>query len=108
MRLDARRGAVALFGHVDDTVLEAMQTVVGRKLSPEALTETCRAGLKAILYYMGLLQMSLWYHHFGNEFQRSGSFNDLEGVNPPLGSSIRRRDRTWCKKPIAGGGKMRT
>jgi hypothetical protein len=41
--------ADALFGDVDDTIREAVQMVVGRKLSPEALTETCRAGLKAIL-----------------------------------------------------------
>jgi len=33
----------------DDTVREAVQMVVGRNLSPEALTETGRAGLKAIL-----------------------------------------------------------
>jgi len=40
--------ADALFGGVDDTIREAAQMAVGRKLSPETLTETCRAGLKAI------------------------------------------------------------
>jgi hypothetical protein len=40
--------ADARFGAVDDTIREAAQMVVGRKLSPEALTETCRAGFKAI------------------------------------------------------------
>jgi hypothetical protein len=40
--------ADALFGAVDDSIREAVQTVVGRRLSPEALTETCRAGLKAM------------------------------------------------------------
>ncbi len=40
--------ADALFGSVDDTIREAAQMAVGRKLSPETLTETCRAGLKAI------------------------------------------------------------
>jgi len=34
---------------MDDTIREAVQMVVGRKLSPEALTETCRAGWKGIL-----------------------------------------------------------
>jgi hypothetical protein len=46
---EVSNAADALFGHVDDTVRDAVQMVVGRKLSPEALTETCRAGLKAIL-----------------------------------------------------------
>lgn len=46
---EVSNAADALFGHVDDTVREAVQMVIGRKLSPEALTETCRAGLKAIL-----------------------------------------------------------
>jgi hypothetical protein len=46
---EVSNAADALFGHLDDTVREAVQMVVGRKLSPEALTETCRAGLKAIL-----------------------------------------------------------
>jgi hypothetical protein len=46
---EVSNAADALFGHVDDTVREAVRMVVGRKLSPEALTETCRAGLKAIL-----------------------------------------------------------
>jgi hypothetical protein len=40
--------ADALFGEVDDTIREAVQMVVGRKLSPEALTETCSAGLRAV------------------------------------------------------------
>jgi hypothetical protein len=43
-----KKAADALFGDVDDTIREAVQMVVGRKLSPEALTETCRAGWKAI------------------------------------------------------------
>jgi len=45
---EARHAADALFGDTDDTIREAVQMVVGRKLSPEALTETCRAGLQAI------------------------------------------------------------
>jgi hypothetical protein len=40
--------ADALFGNVDDTIREAVQMVVDRKLNPEAFTETCRAGLNAI------------------------------------------------------------
>jgi len=40
--------ADALFGDVNDTIREAAQMALGRKLSPETLTETCRAGLKAI------------------------------------------------------------
>jgi len=43
---EVSNAADALFGHVDDTVREAVQMVVGRKLSPEEFTETCRAGLK--------------------------------------------------------------
>jgi nucleotidyltransferase-like protein len=45
---EVRNAADARFGPVNDTIREAAQMVVGRKLSPEALTETCRAGLKAI------------------------------------------------------------
>ncbi|MGA2264177.1 MAG: GSU2403 family nucleotidyltransferase fold protein [Acidobacteriota bacterium] len=45
---EVSNAADALFGDTDDTIREAVQMVVGRKLSPEALTETCRAGLKAI------------------------------------------------------------
>ena len=40
--------ADALFGGVDDTIRDAAQMAIGRKLIPETLTETCRAGLKAI------------------------------------------------------------
>ena len=40
--------ADALFGNVDDTIREAVQMVVDRKLNPETFTETCRAGLNAI------------------------------------------------------------
>jgi hypothetical protein len=45
---EVSNAADARFGAVDDTIREAAQMVVGRKFSPEALTETCRAGLKAI------------------------------------------------------------
>jgi hypothetical protein len=45
---EVSKAAEALFGDVDDTIREAVQMVVGRKLSPQALTETCRAGLNAI------------------------------------------------------------
>jgi hypothetical protein len=40
--------ADSLFGDVNDMIREAAHMVVGRKLSPEALAETCRAGLRAI------------------------------------------------------------
>jgi len=45
---EVSKAADALFGNVDDTIREAVQMVVGRKLSAEALTETCRAGWKTI------------------------------------------------------------
>jgi hypothetical protein len=41
---EVSNAADARFGAVDDTIREAAQMVVGRKLSPEALTEICRAG----------------------------------------------------------------
>jgi hypothetical protein len=44
---EVSNAAAALFGHLDDTVREEVQMVVGRKLSPEALTETCRAGVES-------------------------------------------------------------
>jgi hypothetical protein len=37
-----------LFGKVNDTIREAALMAAGRKLSAEALAETCRAGLKEI------------------------------------------------------------
>jgi hypothetical protein len=46
---EVSNAADALFGKVSDTIREAVRMVVGRNLSPEALTETCRAGLRAIL-----------------------------------------------------------
>jgi hypothetical protein len=45
---EVSKAADALFGDVDDTIREAVQMAVGRKLSPQALTETCRAGLNEI------------------------------------------------------------
>jgi len=45
---EVSNAADTLFGRVDDTIREAVQMVAGRKLHPEALTETCRAGLEAI------------------------------------------------------------
>lgn len=44
---EVSNAAVALFGHLDDTVREAVQMVVGKKLSPDALTETCRARVES-------------------------------------------------------------
>ena len=41
--------ADGLFGDVDDTIREAVLMAAGRKLSPERLAETARAGLKEIL-----------------------------------------------------------
>ena len=46
---EVSNAADALFRDVDDTIREAVQMVVNRKLTAEALIETCRAGLKAIL-----------------------------------------------------------
>jgi hypothetical protein len=40
--------AEKLFGKVDDTVREAALMTAGRKLSPERLAETARAGLTEI------------------------------------------------------------
>ena len=40
--------ADGLFGDVDDTIREAVLMATGRKLSPERLAETARAGLKEI------------------------------------------------------------
>jgi hypothetical protein len=37
-----------LFGNVEDTIREAVLMATGRKLSPERLAETARAGLKEI------------------------------------------------------------
>jgi hypothetical protein len=42
------RAADGLFGNVEDTIREAMLMATGRKLSPERLAETARAGLKEI------------------------------------------------------------
>jgi hypothetical protein len=53
--LHARRAAEltvaanGLFGDVDDTIREAVLMAAGRKLSPERLAETARAGLKEVL-----------------------------------------------------------
>jgi len=53
-RLRARRtaelegAADRLFGKIDDTIREATLMTTGRKLSPERLAETSRAGLKEI------------------------------------------------------------
>ena len=41
--------ADGLFGNVDDTIREAVLMATGRKLSPERLAETSRAGLKEII-----------------------------------------------------------
>jgi hypothetical protein len=41
--------ADGLFGNVDDNIREAVLMAAGRKLSPERLAETTRAGLKEIL-----------------------------------------------------------
>jgi Na+-transporting NADH:ubiquinone oxidoreductase subunit NqrC len=46
---EVSNAADALFRDVDDTIREAVQMVVNRKLTAESLIETCRAGLKAIL-----------------------------------------------------------
>ena len=40
--------ADGLFGNVEDTIREAVLMATGRKLSPERLAETARAGLKEI------------------------------------------------------------
>jgi hypothetical protein len=40
--------ADGLFGNVEDTIREAALMATGRKLSPERLAETARAGLKEI------------------------------------------------------------
>lgn len=53
-RLHAKRRAELsqapdrLFGKANDTIREPARMAVGRKLDPEGLAETCRAGLKEI------------------------------------------------------------
>lgn len=53
-KLHARRAAElkgaadGLFGKVDDTIREAVLMATGRKLSPEAMAESSRAGLKEV------------------------------------------------------------
>jgi hypothetical protein len=42
------RSADGLFGNVEDNIREAVLMATGRKLSPERLAETARAGLKEI------------------------------------------------------------
>jgi hypothetical protein len=47
-RVELSQAADRLFGKVNDTIREAALMAAGRKLSAEALAETCRAGLKEI------------------------------------------------------------
>jgi hypothetical protein len=45
---ELKEAADELFGKVNDAIREAALMATGRKLSAEALAETCRAGLKEI------------------------------------------------------------
>jgi hypothetical protein len=47
-RTELMGAADELFGKVDDTIREAVIMATGRKLSPEAMMETSRAGLKEV------------------------------------------------------------
>lgn len=47
-RAELNGSADGMFGKIDDTIREAVQIATGRKLSPEAMAESARAGLKAI------------------------------------------------------------
>ena len=43
-----REAGSTILGKVNDTVREAVRMAIGRKLDPEAMLETCRAGINEI------------------------------------------------------------
>jgi hypothetical protein len=45
---ELREAGSTIFGKVNDTVREAVRMAIGRKLDPEAMLETCRAGMDEI------------------------------------------------------------